>query len=298
MVSSLALYWTVPVLLGSRRALVGFCLLQGAVTFAIGLMAPQAWLVLSLYSALVGMSVGAFWPDRRLALTAATLCIGQMSATLVLTRGLEAFLDMLPLHRVDVGRLRLHVRDPLRPPVPGPAEAPGSFLRSLQEANRQLQAYAAKVEGAHPGPRAPADGPGAARHAGAGAGGADPADRGRRRAPGEREHGPRTRADPAGEAAGPDDAPRGPTRHSRTAPRDSGTRGSSRGTRPRGGPVRFLPRHPLRALEASVGSVDPPPETAQDVLRFVQEGLSNVARHAQATRATVRIEQGDAEAPG
>ncbi len=27
----------------------------------------------------------------------------------------------------------------------------------------------------------------------------------------------------------------------------------------------------------------------------MQEGLSNVARHAQATRATVRIEQGDAE---
>jgi NarL family two-component system sensor histidine kinase YdfH len=48
-------------------------------------------------------------------------------------------------------------------------------------------------------------------------------------------------------------------------------------------------------FEASVGSVDPPPETAQDILRFVQEGLSNVARHAQATRATVRIEQGDAE---
>jgi NarL family two-component system sensor histidine kinase YdfH len=43
-------------------------------------------------------------------------------------------------------------------------------------------------------------------------------------------------------------------------------------------------------------SSEPPivsPETAQDILRVVQEGLSNVARHAQATHVLVQLEKRD-----
>jgi len=47
--------------------------------------------------------------------------------------------------------------------------------------------------------------------------------------------------------------------------------------------------------EIDAGSMDMPPDTAQHILRIVQESLSNVARHAQATRVSVDLERSDEE---
>ena len=46
-------------------------------------------------------------------------------------------------------------------------------------------------------------------------------------------------------------------------------------------------------FEVETGSPDLPPEAAQDILRIVQESLSNVARHARASHVHVRLARGD-----
>jgi NarL family two-component system sensor histidine kinase YdfH len=43
-------------------------------------------------------------------------------------------------------------------------------------------------------------------------------------------------------------------------------------------------------FQVGVGALDVPPEAAQDVLRVVQEGLTNIARHAGASYVGVRLE--------
>ena len=45
--------------------------------------------------------------------------------------------------------------------------------------------------------------------------------------------------------------------------------------------------------EVETSSPDLPPEAAQDILRIVQESLSNVARHARASHVHVRLARGD-----
>jgi signal transduction histidine kinase len=47
------------------------------------------------------------------------------------------------------------------------------------------------------------------------------------------------------------------------------------------------------AFQVGSGPLNVPPAAAQDVLRIVQESLTNVARHADATHVTVRVEARD-----
>lgn len=291
MVSSLLLYWASPLLLTNARRVLAFCFVQGSAAFAIALLAPHDWLVLSLYGCLIGIGAAALWPDWRLATGMGALCLGFMSATLVVTRGLAAFLGMLPfiafMSLFVCTYVILFIRQFLA------RQQAQELLQSLQDAHNQLQEYAGRVEELTRDQERQRMGRELHDTLAQGLAGITMQleaieghlDEGNTARAGEliRQAKQRTRTT-LSEARRAILALR-PEILERTDLREALHQEADQFEDAHGIPCEY---------EASVDAADPPPEAAQHMLRFVQEGLTNVARHARATRARVRYEQAGA----
>ncbi len=92
-----SLYWLSPRLTLVGRRLLAYCVVQGALTFAIGLLAPGHWLTLALYLALAGLITGALWPNLRAIAMAISLCFGLLALNLIMSWGLQEFVQFLPI---------------------------------------------------------------------------------------------------------------------------------------------------------------------------------------------------------
>jgi NarL family two-component system sensor histidine kinase YdfH len=287
-----ALYWLGPLFVwGSRRG-APYLVVLGATTFAIGLMTPHHWVVLGLYPALVGLAIGLFWSKVLSTTVAVTFCLGLLAANLALGRGIQGSLAQLPVVALSLVFALVYVVLFIRQ-VEGRYRAQ-ALLRDLESAHRQLREYANQVE--------------------------------KLTLSRERERMGRELHDTLAQGlaglimqleAIDGHLEGGSTGRAREVLRQAMQR--SRATL-------HEARRAIKALrasaldhedlvqamrreaenfeastgtscrcEVSVHSLAVPPERAQDILRIVQESLSNAARHARATHVSVRLNESQGE---
>jgi len=138
------LYWLGPWLAKTRRHLVIYCAVQATLVLAIGLLTSNHWLVMGLYPALTGLSVGAFWPDLRATILAALGCLTLMAFNLIVSFGFQEAIQFLPFIAIMMPFVVIYVA--LFARQVKARERAQMLLSELEAAHRQLQEYAGQVE--------------------------------------------------------------------------------------------------------------------------------------------------------
>jgi NarL family two-component system sensor histidine kinase YdfH len=144
MLLTAVLFWLAPIFVGSGRRLVAALLLQAGAVFWIGLMTPQHWLVLGIFPAVAGMAIAAYWPDLRKSLVAALLCFGLLALNLAIGKGFDELKILIPFLVFALVFVFVYVvlfvrQVELR-------KQTQALLQDLEAAHEQLRAYAARVE--------------------------------------------------------------------------------------------------------------------------------------------------------
>jgi NarL family two-component system sensor histidine kinase YdfH len=139
-----ALYWLGPWLARTKRHLVVYCFVQAVLVLAIGLLTSNHWLVMGLYPALTGLFVGALWPDMRATILAALGCLALMAFNLIVSFGIEGFVQFLPFIGIMMPFVVVYVV--LFTRQVSARERAQELLGELEAAHAQLQAYADRVE--------------------------------------------------------------------------------------------------------------------------------------------------------
>jgi NarL family two-component system sensor histidine kinase YdfH len=111
---------------------------------AIGLLSSNHWLVMGLYPALTGLFVGAFWPDLRATILAALGCLALMVFNLIVSFGFQEAVQFLPFIAIMMPFVVVYVV--LFTRQVKARERAQALLSELEAAHRQLQEYAGRVE--------------------------------------------------------------------------------------------------------------------------------------------------------
>jgi NarL family two-component system sensor histidine kinase YdfH len=127
-----------------RRRLVVYFLVQGGLALSIGMLAQLEGLILALYMALVGEAAGMLWPDWRALAAAASFFVVLMAVNVVLIWGAPFLLGLLPVLGLVLAFVLVYVLLYIRQ-VQAREEAQ-TLLHELEAAHRRLEAYAAQVE--------------------------------------------------------------------------------------------------------------------------------------------------------
>ena len=144
MVAHGALHWSSMRLVQQPARLAVYCLVQGALAFAICYLTRSTSVVMGLYIALVGETIGLLWPRRRTAIAAAAFFLGLMAFNIILLWGGKVLLDFLPTLAGILLFVLFYVVLFIRQ-VAARGEAQ-TLLRELEGAHRQLQQYAERIE--------------------------------------------------------------------------------------------------------------------------------------------------------
>jgi NarL family two-component system sensor histidine kinase YdfH len=80
-----------------RRRLVVYFLVQGGLALSLGMLAQLEGLILALYMALVGEAAGMLWPDWRALAAAASFFVVLMAVNVVLIWGVPVLLGLVPV---------------------------------------------------------------------------------------------------------------------------------------------------------------------------------------------------------
>jgi NarL family two-component system sensor histidine kinase YdfH len=136
--------WGFRIAQHQRRWLVVYFLVQGALALSIGMLAQLESLLLALYMALVGESAGMLWPDRRALVLAAAFFVLLLGVNVVLIWGGAVLVGFLPLLGLLLAFVLIYVLLYIRQ-VQAREEAQ-HLLHELEAAHRQLSEYAAQVE--------------------------------------------------------------------------------------------------------------------------------------------------------
>jgi NarL family two-component system sensor histidine kinase YdfH len=139
-----ALHWSSMRLVQQPARLTVYCLVQGALAFVIGYLTRSTGVVMGLYLALVGETIGLLWPRRRAVAAAAAFFLGLMALNIILLWGGEALLGFLPVVGGTLVFVLLYVAFYIRQ-VTARGQAQ-TLLRELEVAHRQLQEYAEQIE--------------------------------------------------------------------------------------------------------------------------------------------------------
>ena len=284
------LYW-----LSTRREITlrrwpVYFAVQITLNFAIGVLTRGHWLALGLYMSLVGQITGALWPNLRGIALTVFLSVTLLALNLIVSWGLQELVQFLPIAALMCTFVVIYVLLFVRQSEA--RERAQTLLRELEIAHRQLQEYAVRVEELTIGQ--------------------------------ERERMARElhdtlaqglaglilqleAADSHLESDNPDHAQavvQQAMRRARTTLDEArrAIRALRPGTLERGDLSDALGREVDQfstttgvetRLEVDASALDVSPEMAQDLLRVVQESLSNVARHARASRVLVRLDAVD-----
>ncbi len=139
----LLLHWYLGKILGSPRQTTWYVLLQGAITFAIGFLASNQGMIYALFMGLLGEAVGMFGLTRR-SLISAVYYLGLMVISLVRLTGwissAPLLITMIPIVLFVVLFVTLYMRQTEA------REQAQALAVELESANRQLAEYAARVE--------------------------------------------------------------------------------------------------------------------------------------------------------
>jgi len=285
-----ALYWGGAQWATSRRWWPAYLAVQMGLNFGIGALTRGHWIALGLNLALIGYVTGALWPNLRRIVLVVLLCLGLLTVNLAMSWGLQEWVQFLPILGLMCAFVVIYVVLFVRQSEA--RERAQALLGELETTHRQLQEYAAQVEELTISQE-------------------------RERMAGELhdtlaqglaglilqleaidihlENGDSIRAQAVVQQA---------MRRARTTLDEA--RRAIQALRPavleQGSLVDALGREVDQfsattgiwaAFEVDGDPPDVPPEMAQDLLRIVQEGLSNVARHAQASRVVVRLARVD-----
>ncbi len=117
---------------------------QAALAFGIGLLARGHWFPAALYLPLAGQMAGALWPRLRAVALTAALCFALLAVNLTMSWGLQAFVQFWPIGVLSLAFVLIYVVLFVRQ---GQArEQAQALLQELEVAHRQLQEYATQVE--------------------------------------------------------------------------------------------------------------------------------------------------------
>ena len=281
-----SLYWFGARWSTSPRWWPAYFVVQAGLTFVIGLLVRGHWLALGLYMGMVGYIVGSLWPHLRRIGGAVVVCLGLLALNLIASWGAQVFVQSLPILGLMCAFVLIYVVLFVRQSQA--RERAQALLSELEVAHQQLQEYAAQVEELTLSQ--------------------------------ERERMARELHDTlaqglaglilqleaadshleGGDPAQAQAVVQQAMRRARTTLHEA--RRAIRALRApsleQGGLVDALRREVEQfsatsgvetAFEVAAGLPDVSPEAAQQILRIVQESLSNVARHAQASYVLVRL---------
>jgi NarL family two-component system sensor histidine kinase YdfH len=290
-VGQLALYWLMPHLVKTRKQLPFFYVIQGTLSFVCGLLTSESVVILPLYMSLASSATAQYWPNHRTVALSILFSFGLMSINLILDMGVEDTISSLPDQAVWFALIIVYTILFVHQ-MRARRETQG-LLRKLQAAHAQLQTYAEQVEVLTISQ--------------------------------ERQRMAQELHDTLVQGvAGLILQLEAVDSHMESNRQDRAHKGLRQAMQ-RARHTLHEARRAIRALrstaletndlvealhqeaehfgtttglhttfEADAEVLDVPPETAQDVLRIVQESLSNVRRHAQANRVSVRLSSGDA----
>jgi NarL family two-component system sensor histidine kinase YdfH len=117
---------------------------QGALLLAIGLLTSLQALILGLYMALIGEAAGILWPDVRATVLAAAFYVGLMLINVTVAWGGETLVQLLPILGFMLIFVITYVVLFVRQAEA--RERAQTLLRDLEIAHRQLREYADRVE--------------------------------------------------------------------------------------------------------------------------------------------------------
>lgn len=127
-----------------RRWIPAYCLVQGALAFAIGYLTQSGAVIMGLNMALVGQAVGILWPNWRATAGAASLFIALTLLNVVLLWGPGSLLQFVPALGGVLVFVLLYVVLYLR--QVRTREEAQALLQELEIAHGQLKDYAERVE--------------------------------------------------------------------------------------------------------------------------------------------------------
>ena len=284
------LHWFAISIPDNRRWAVIYFAVQGGLIFVIGMVTGLQTLILGLYMALLGEAGGVLWPNFRAIALAVLFCLVLLAVNISVAWGPEALFAFVPTIGIMTLFVLIYVLMFLRQAEA--REQAQRLLSELEVAHEQLQAYADQVEELT-------------------------LDQERERMARELHDtlaqgvaGLVLQLEAADSHLEQDNPARAQAVVQQAMQRARTTLDEARraiqALRPavleEGGLVdavgqevdRLAATSDIRTtFEASVGTSDPPPDVAQTVLRIVQESLTNVARHAEASRVLVRLAEKD-----
>jgi NarL family two-component system sensor histidine kinase YdfH len=126
------------------RWVLAYLLFQGVLVFAIGYLTQLEGLIIGLYLALVGESAGILWPDRRALALAATFYIVLLVLNIITVWGVDVLLELVVVLVLLLAFVLVYVILYIRQ-VQAREDAQ-ALLQELEEAHRQLKEYASQVE--------------------------------------------------------------------------------------------------------------------------------------------------------
>ncbi len=127
-----------------RRWVLAYLLLQGALAFSIGYLTQLEGLIIGLHLALVGESAGILWPDRRALALAVTFYIVLLVLNIITVWGVDVLLEMVLVLVLMLAFVLVYVI--LYNRQVQAREDAQALLQELEEAHRQLKEYADQVE--------------------------------------------------------------------------------------------------------------------------------------------------------
>ena len=287
-VAHIALLWlSIAILQRWPRLLLPYFLVQVALAFAVGMLTGGYWLVIALYMGLAGMAIAILWPNVRMVALVVVLCLVLSSYHLVRYWGWDELLKVLPSLGISMAFVAVYVI--LFTRQNQARERAQGLLAELETAHRQLQAYADRVEELTISQE-------------------------RQRMAQELHDtlaqglaGLIMQLDAADSHLDEGNVPKAQETVQRAMDRARTTLREARRAIQALRPAELEQNSLVDALghevdgfaeaagihatfQVGAGVLDVPAEAAQDILRIVQEGLTNIARHASASHVIVRLE--------
>ncbi|MBN1581041.1 MAG: sensor histidine kinase [Anaerolineae bacterium] len=272
------------------RILPIYFFVQVLLAFVVSLLTPGSWLAIALYMGLTGMAIAVLWPNGRAVAAAVLLCIVLSTYHLVTYWGWQDLVQFLPSLGIALSFVVVYVA--LFTRQMQARERAQNLLYELENAHRQLRAYADRVEELTIGQE-------------------------RQRMAQELHDtlaqglaGLILQLEAADSHLEEDNAPQAQETVQRAMARARTTLHEARRAIHALRPTALEHNSLVDALghevdefaattgiqatfQVDAGSLDVPLAAAQDILRIVQESLTNIARHAHAAHVLVRLEAGN-----